>query len=460
MGHPPLDVDQFFHSLVIPPRQPLTYETTLADGRSEGELYLVNFENQLANSEPDLSLYTSKEPAVKTGSVKFAIEQESSSIERESDLSADVSKARARNQARDKRNARNNDYIYLVMRLSKDAGRTWGEPWEMRDLAGERIRGNHQSVVRTRNGKLGLIYNDHLHFPNGHPTRDGGSGIMYRESEDEGHTWSEPVVVYPHHAMVCAGHALVLDSGRIIAPAYRWISHDDTGASEGDNHISFSFVLSSDDDGKSWQVSRSELFSYRYGACYSLGEPAVVPLTDGRLLMDLRSIHARRYQSTSTDDGMTWSKAQPVAGIASSSVPAILRRLPTGPLLMIWNQTSRGEILKGLHRARLSCAVSDDDGVTWRNFSNLESLDNESEIAPLPDDWFEVVEQQEDYWYWQPASNATRYVRAPGPLRNCYPDARVVGDEVVIVYDHGWGTLGTSCNGTKLRAIPIDYLTG
>ena len=455
MSQPPLDVDRFFHSLVIEPRKPLTYETTLADGRAEGELYLVNFENHLSNAQLDLSNYTSKEPAVRARA--SATSQQPSLTQRESDLSADVSKARRMSKERE---ARKNDYIYLVMRASSDAGRSWTEPWDMLDPAGERIQGNHQSVVRTRSGKLGLIYNDHRHFPNGHPTRDGGSGMMYRDSEDEGRTWSEPVVMYPHHAMTCAGHAIVLDSGRIVAPAYRWISHDPTGASEGDNHISFSFVLVSDDEGSSWQLSLSELFSYRHGACYSLGEPAVAAMTDGRLLMDLRSTHARRYQATSDDGGISWSQPQPLAGVASSSVPAILRPLPTGPLLMIWNQASRGEILKGLHRARLSCAVSDDDGATWRNFVNLESLDDETEIAPLPDDWFEVVEQQEDYWYWQPPSNAERYVRAPGPLRVCYPDARVVGDEVIVVYDYGWGTYGPSSNGTRLRAIPIDYLTG
>jgi len=133
--------------------------------------------------------------------------------------------------------------------------------------------------------------------------------------------------------------------------------------------------------------------------------------------------------------------------------------MPTGELLLIWNQTARGEILKGLHRARLSCAVSKDEGNTWENFRNLESLDDETVIAPLPPDWREIIEQREDYWYYQP-SNTDRYHRAPGVLRICYPDVQFVGNEAVIVYDYGWGTCGPSMTGTKLRNIPLDYLRG
>ncbi len=429
----PLDVDQFHHSVVIKPRNPVTYEATLTPGKEDGELYFINFEYELANGEDvrNPSKYVSKAPTPNVG---------------EADLST-VNTAPQR------------DYIYLIMRSSTDGGRTWGEPWDMCDAAGERIKGNHQTVFRMKSGKLGIVYNDHEHFPHGHPTRDVGSGMMFRESEDEGRTWSDPVVIFPMHAMCCSGHAIVLDTGRIVAPSYRWISFDETVASEADNYLSFSFVMVSDDEGKTWQHSLSELFVCNYRTCYALGEPAVVPLRDGRLLMDLRSEHGRRYRSYSEDGGLTWQRPMPALQLASSSVPSIIRRMPTGELLLIWNQAARGEILKGLHRTRLSCAVSKDEGETWENFINLESLDDENVIAPLPPDWHEIIEQREDYWYYQP-SNTERYHRAPGVLRICYPDVQFVGDEAVIVYDYGWGTYGPSTTGTKLRSIPLDYLRG
>lgn len=433
----PLEVDSFPSSMIIEPRNPVTYEMTLTPGPTERELYVIGFEYELAG-HLDPGAYVAKPPRTPSRS--------NDAPTGEADLST-VDTAPQR------------DYIYLTMRSSADAGRTWSEPWEMRDAAGARVKGNHQSVFRMNSGRLGMVYNDHEHFPHGHPTRDAGSGMMFRSSSDEGRTWSAPVVVFSQHAMCCAGHALVLDSGRIVAPSYRWISFDETVASEADNHLSFSFVMVSDDEGRTWRHSLSELFVCRYRVCYALGEPAVLPIGDGRLLMDLRSEHGRRYQSFSDDLGLTWKRPEPVLQIASTATPACLRRMPTGEILMVWNQGSRGEILKGLHRHRLSCAISRDEGRTWESLRNLESLDDETVIPPLPADWHEIIEQREDYWYYQP-SDTDRYHRAPGPLRIAYPDVQFVGDEAVFVYDYGWGTCGISMTGTKVRTIPLDYLRG
>lgn len=436
----PLDVDRFPYHLVIEPRNPVTYEMTLTPGAEEGELYLIGFEYELAKGQwaKDASEYVSKPPGTSP--------QNAETTTGEADLGT-VNSAPQR------------DYIYLTMRSSTDAGRTWGEPWDMRDAAGERIKGNHQSLFRMSSGRLGMVYNDHELFPNGHPTRDAGSGMMFRSSEDAGRTWSDPVVVFHMHAMCCSGHAIVLDSGRIVAPSYRWISFDETVSSEADNHMSFSFVMVSDDEGLTWKHSLSELFICNYKVCYALGEPTVLPLRDGRLLMDLRSNNGRRYRSFSRDDGLTWERPRPVLQLSCTSAPSCLRRLPSGEILIVWNQGARGEILKGLHRHRLSCAISRDEGETWEKFRNLESLDDETVIPPLPADWMEVIEQREDYWYYQP-SNTERYHRAPGPLRVCYPDVRFVGDEAVFVYDYGWGVYGPSMTGTKVRTIPLDVLRG
>ena len=210
----PLDVDQFFQAFVIEPRTPGTLEGTFASGKAEGEIYFVNYEIHIADTSPK------------------------------------------------------GDYVYLVMRSSRDAGRTWSDPWELRDSAGERIQGDHNTVFRMKSGKLGLVYSEHKLFPSGHPGRDGGAGIMFRESDDEGRTWSEPVLVHPFHALCCAGHVIVLESGRIVAPAFRWISNDATGQSESAvaPSLSYSFAVVSDDEGMTWRASLSELFVSHYRA--------------------------------------------------------------------------------------------------------------------------------------------------------------------------------------------------
>ena len=346
----------------------------------------------------------------------------------------------------------------LNMKESVDNGRTWGEPWHFVDRMGSRIKGSHLTVFRMQSGKLGLVYNDYENFPRGIPGRDNWSGIMFRESEDEGKTWSDPNLVYPLNGLCCSGHVILLSDGRILAPGFRWISHDATGESEGFSSPSFSysFTCFSDDEGKSWQVSHSQLFISHYRFTCSLEEPTVVELGDGRLLMHLRSQVGRPYRSYSRDRGLTWSRPEPLP-MAASFTPSILKRMPTGEILMIWNQISRAEILKGFHRHRLSCAISRDEGQTWENFKNLESLNDQSVIPPPPGDRLEIIEQWEDNGlYFQP-SNKERYPRAPGVLRICYPDVLFVGEEAIVVYDYGYGTLGNNTSSTKLRIIPVEW---
>ena len=409
----PLDVDRFFNSVVVEPHTPPRAEATLVLGKEQGQVYLANYEVYVADTSPK------------------------------------------------------GDYLYLVMKESKDAGRTWSEPWKMRDLQGERIQGFHQSVFRMKSGKLGMIYNDTKGmrendtklFPGGIPGRDLESGMMFRESTDEGRTWSDPGVVHPFHAMCCAGHAIVLASGRIVAPTYTWISHHATVASEAEDNFSYSWVIISDDEGKTWCSSHSQIFVNRGHISHSAGEPTVVALTDGRLLMDVRTVLGRRYFCYSEDEGMCWSKAK-ATEVGSGSTPAMIRRMPTGELLMVWTQVSWIESLRGYHRHRLSCAISSDEGQTWEKFKNLESLDNETVVKPPAADCFDSIEAPpEVYGYHQP-SDTDRYHRAPGVLRICYPDITFIGDEALIVYDYGYGTLGNRVSGMKLRVIPVDYLRG
>lgn len=52
------------------------------------------------------------------------------------------------------------------------------EPAALCDAAGRHIRGDHNTVFRMKNGKLGLVYSDHALFPLGHPGRDGGAGVL------------------------------------------------------------------------------------------------------------------------------------------------------------------------------------------------------------------------------------------------------------------------------------------
>ncbi len=353
----------------------------------------------------------------------------------------------------------------LLIKSSSDAGRSWGEPWMLVDGAGKQVTGFHATVVCLKSGRLGLIHSTRPET-GGHPGRDGGTVMFFRTSDDQGHSWSEPVLIDAHFAMCCSGHAVVLANGRIVAPVFKWISPFTGNEAEAwimpdgepSPTFSYSFAYVSDDEGQSWTKSLSELYISKRRAAYDLEEPTVVELKDGKLLMHLRNQTGRIYRSWSADGGIGWTWPEPLQ-VAASNTPCLLNRMPTGELLMVWNQNSRQEIVTGLQRHRISCAISRDEGQTWQNFKNLESLDDSDTLPPPPAGDVVVVETFEDGYAYQPPSDLKRYHRAPGVLRICYPSVAFVGDEVAIAYDYGFGVLGKR-SGTKLRVIPASWFLG
>jgi len=400
----PLDVEQFFKLDILEPGNPGYLEPLVLDGQRDGELLFV---------------YTDRPNGSK-----------------------------------------------IRLKSSGDAGRTWEDDWLVLDGDGNEIEGFHNSVFRLKSGRMGLVYSAY-DSNYGHPGRESGLVLVYRTSEDNGRTWSAASRIGTHHACCCTGHGLVLTNGRIVLPSFRWVSpipgNDAEGwvlsSNEPSPTLSYSFCYVSDDEGKNWKISLSELFVSVNRAAYDMEEPTVVELKDGRLLMHLRSELGRMYRSFSNDQGMSWTQPEAMQ-IAASYTPHTIRRIPsTGDLLMVWNQGSRQEITTGLHRHRLSCAVSKDDGQTWGNFKNLESLDDVTVVTPPPAWETRAVQPYESYGYYQPQPGLQRYHRAPGILRICYPTIAFVGNEVAIAYDIGCGVLGDGVLGCRLRIIPVEWFT-
>jgi len=108
--------------------------------------------------------------------------------------------------------------------------------------------------------------------------------------------------------------------------------------------------------------------------------------------------------------------------------------MPNGDLLAIWNQSSIDEVKRTFRRHRLTCAVSGDEGQTWKHHRNLESLDNVVKIEEKVN--WDVFAFHHEQKYEQP-TDKERYPHAPAPLRCTYAAMAFAKNRVVIVYDYG-----------------------
>ena len=92
-------------------------------------------------------------------------------------------------------------------------------------------------------------------------------------------------------------------------------------------------------------------------------------------------------------NGSTWSHPEPTA-LATSRSPACLKRVPgTDDLLILWNQVSADEIQRGRARHRLSSAISQNGGATWKFRKNVGALDGDdtTHIEPPPIKYYRVA---------------------------------------------------------------------
>ncbi len=292
----------------------------------------------------------------------------------------------------------------LEKQVSEDGGETWTESAPLTDGSGNQIVGSAANLVVLKSGALGLIYAF---------TREGDKGrpAWFIRSDDEGETWSDPVMVSEPGIMAAIWNdtAIVTSSGRIVIPVYwyvgkRVIIPQGVGASVGllgdelagvgghgyENIIDVSWVYYSDDEGRTWQRNEDGemmvTIDYSAGGHFSCEESVIAEVSPNHLLNVHRTQLGRLYQSWSDDDGSTWSHPEPTT-LASSRAPACLRRVPgTDDLLILWNQVSGDEIERGRQRHRLTAAISQDGGATWKFRKNVGALDGDETtyVEPPP----------------------------------------------------------------------------
>ncbi len=236
----------------------------------------------------------------------------------------------------------------LLSKTSDDDGRTWSQPFTLVPNPAKESR-MCCSLLRTASGALLLFYG----------VRKSNSDFQVHvcRSCDDAHNWSEPVRVTSTdgYCVMINSRVTQLVSGRIIAPVERT---DDCGKS---GHVIISTVFFSDDEGRTWCKSRSDISLPKRGAL----EPDVVELADRRLLMFVRTQLGQVYRSYSQDEGVTWTEAEPSGVVAPASAHVALGRVPaTGDAVLVRTQ--------GTSPDSLTAAISADGGESWHVREQIE----------------------------------------------------------------------------------------
>ena len=258
----------------------------------------------------------------------------------------------------------------ISAKISTDKGRTWTETFTLQDNTA-RLNVKHPNLLRLSSDPNKIL----LFFTSRRV--DGGKGgdirIFMKQSTNECESWSKPVQVSTlggtHFLM--ADRVLQLPSGRILLPTFQsdeWFPFD-------------AFCYYSDDDGKTWHVSKTKMRLSGHGA----QEPSIVQLKSGSLLAVLRTSLGTIYKSHSHDEGKTWTK--PVStGLAAPASTPLLKRLPSDDLLLVWNNTydpKHPDFQNGYGpRNPLTSAISTDEGETWQNIKTIEDRNPGASSTP------------------------------------------------------------------------------
>jgi sialidase-1 len=250
---------------------------------------------------------------------------------------------------------------------SDDQGLTWTQPVVVFEH-GENLNVMSVSVLRLASGKIAIVYSIKKNALDCRP--------IIRISTDETATWSEPrpIVQAPGYFVVNNDRVIQTRSGRIIVPAafHRSLTTVDRGADTNDSR-GITLWYYSDDEGATWQQSPT-WWSIPVVSESGLQEPGVVELADGSLYSWARTDQGCQYSFRSQDDGKTWSAPAPT-DLKSPLSPASIKRLPdSSALLAIYDDHSGRFPFDPDRRAPLVAAVSGDGGRTWSMPKVIEGI--------------------------------------------------------------------------------------
>ncbi|MFH0962921.1 MAG: sialidase family protein [Planctomycetota bacterium] len=346
---------------------------------------------------------------------------------------------------------------------SSDKGQTWSEP--------EKTSVGVGYVIRLNSGLLGGISGGHFHV-----------------SADDGKTW-EQRGSYSVGGAAGGPYVNVLmqtKSGRIILPV-RWCGgagHNglyDASMSWGtlngkltpvEGHAHYpepdnGHVFYSDNEGGTWNRSEGGILIWHkegYGGMWPCDEPSLIEGRNGDVYLFMRTTLGRLYAARSgasdyvnhagerhtNAPGERFDHPQPTELACSYSPPTMARIPETGDWLVIFNQVSGDEMRGSYRRGRLSSAISDDDGKTWKHFRTIDAvvLPPTGKVEPDPE------------------PQMTRGLDYVGVLPDdygsvSYATVSVVGDTAFVIWDRTVVRRRPGdVAGRRLRVLPLSWFYG
>jgi sialidase-1 len=260
------------------------------------------------------------------------------------------------------------------VKTSSDDGKTWSEPRRMYDGPGPGVPTDEMCclLLKARSGAILAVYMDKASDKwvwdeaRNEASTDSRLDIWSIRSLDDGKTWIDRQKVFDG----CCGALIGMmqtSTGQIVVPMEPLLERNRWGT----------YTCVSGDDGKTWQHGNTIDLGGR-GHHDGAMEGTVAELSNGRLLMLLRTNLDRFWEAYSDDGGRYWRELRPSLLDASSS-PGWLIRLASGRLALLWNRLyleGQNTIVPGggpayserpasWQRAELSLAFSADDAKTW-----------------------------------------------------------------------------------------------
>lgn len=314
---------------------------------------------------------------------------------------------------------------------SSDKGETWSEPTTLfeKDSA---VNNMCVNLLRLQNGDMAIIYAAKYTELVGNETQLKVR-ILMRISKDEGKTFSKARTIIDEGVyFVLENDRIVrLQSGRILLPInyHEW----QNGGLTSEGKIGFYY---SDDDGETWQNTGNYIRFPATKSKFGLQETGVYEFENGELWAFSRTGVGCQYQCFSKDSGKTWTSPEPSEVFTSPLAPMSVKRVGKY-VIAVLNPVARSIMMEydvcilGTHnrswgRTPLVCAVSVDDGRTFRRHDDVKSKDK---VFFLEDDFdngycYTALFAGEDYFLagYYHSNGSTLVLNSNKIIKVCYKE--------------------------------------